>query len=655
MSSEALQVEEALSRAEQRASPLYAGRVEVYAKADQGPVPHHQVGRADRAARRSTISTPWLRWDRGPGAPNQAVLADMAGGRLYFFGIEIWPQEVYYLTGLLMLAAFGLFLATSLFGRLWCGFACPQTVWTDLFMQVERWIEGDRAERIRFDKAPWTPASGASASLKHAAWLLIAFLTGGAWIMYFRDAPTVVRRVLHRRGRPHASISSSSCSPPRPTCWPAWRASRSAPTCARGRASRVPWSTRTPWRSPTRPGAASRAASTARARASTGRGDCIDCKQCVAVCPMGIDIRDGFQLECIGCGLCVDACDEVMAKIGRPPEADRLRQRAQPGAPRGGQAAGLPPRPPAHDPLRGAGRGRGPHHAGRSSGLRSTVDVNILPDRNPLFVTMSDGSIRNGYTIRVMNKAARRESLRAGPRRGRGPAQPGPGEEGQARPLDAHRTAGRRGHAPRLRPAAARGGDGRARADLTLQSHGHRDRPADDASTPSSAGRSDERRHGTAQHLRAAPGSPGCSSPSSCSSCAVNGAMIWIALSSWTGLATNQPYDKGLTYNRNLEAAARQAALGWQPRLAGAADGRRRRRGRARCSRRGRRAARRCRGRWPRFERPTARAPISPWRCSRPHPASTAAGFALSRCSGAWNVHAHDPASATTCSCTTSG
>ena len=162
MSSEALPVEEALSRAEQRASPLYAGRVEVYAKAIRV-----SSGRSNgprwSCCWRSTTLTPWLRWDRGPGAPNQAVLADMAGGRLYFFGIEIWPQEVYYLTGLLMLAAFGLFLATSLFGRLWCGFACPQTVWTDLFMQVERWIEGDRAERMRFDKAPWTPAQVAQA------------------------------------------------------------------------------------------------------------------------------------------------------------------------------------------------------------------------------------------------------------------------------------------------------------------------------------------------------------------------------------------------------------------------------------------------------------------------------------------------------------
>ena len=163
MSVEAWSVDEALSRAEQRASPLYAGRVEVYAKAVKGRF---------RTIKWTALVgllgiyyvTPWLRWNRGPDAPNQAVLADMAGGKLYFFGIEIWPQEIYFLTGLLMLGAFGLFLATSLFGRLWCGFACPQTVWTDLFMQVERWIEGDRAERIRFDKAPWSGGNGASAS-----------------------------------------------------------------------------------------------------------------------------------------------------------------------------------------------------------------------------------------------------------------------------------------------------------------------------------------------------------------------------------------------------------------------------------------------------------------------------------------------------------
>ena len=155
--------EDALSRAEQRASPLYTGRVEVYAKAVKG-----QFRTLKWAALAVLLAiyyvTPWLRWDRGPDLPHQAVLADMASARAYFFGIEIWPQEVYYLTGILMLAAFGLFLVTSLFGRLWCGFACPQTVWTDLFMQVERWIEGDRNERMRFDKAPWTADKAAQAA-----------------------------------------------------------------------------------------------------------------------------------------------------------------------------------------------------------------------------------------------------------------------------------------------------------------------------------------------------------------------------------------------------------------------------------------------------------------------------------------------------------
>jgi hypothetical protein len=189
---EMMQAEGVLSRAQQKASPLYAGRVAVYPKAIRGRF---------RTVKWTALAVllglyylvPWLRWDRGPGAPDQAVLVDLPGQRLYFFWIEIWPQEVYFLTGVLVLAAFGLFLATSLFGRLWCGFACPQTIWTDLYLQVERWIEGDRAERIRLDKAPWTGPKVAKRALKHAVWLLVALLTGGAWIMYFHDAPTVAR------------------------------------------------------------------------------------------------------------------------------------------------------------------------------------------------------------------------------------------------------------------------------------------------------------------------------------------------------------------------------------------------------------------------------------------------------------------------------
>jgi cytochrome c oxidase accessory protein FixG len=401
MNVDVIQAEAALSRAEQRASPLYAGRVEVYAKAVKGHF------RAIKWAALIVLLgiyylTPWLRWNRGPGAPDQAVLADMTGGRLYFFGIEIWPQEVYFLTGILMLAAFVLFLATSLFGRLWCGFACPQTVWTDLFMQVERWIEGDRAERMRFDKAPWTAGKWRKRVLKHAVWLVIAFLTGGAWIMYFRDAPSVVGEFFTGRaglgvyffvflftattyllaGMAREQVCTYMCP------WPRIQGALvDRDTMA---------VTYEAWRGEPR-------AKYRKGDSFAGRGDCIDCKHCVAVCPMGIDIRDGFQLECIGCGLCIDACDGVMDRIGRPPKLiayDSERNQGLRTAGRSTVYRPFRPRTLLYVAMIGA--------VGVTMlailWLRASVDVNILPDRNPLFVTMSDGSIRNGYTIRVMNK-----------------------------------------------------------------------------------------------------------------------------------------------------------------------------------------------------------------------------------------------------------
>ena len=137
--------------------------------------------------------TPFIRWDRGPDAPDQAVLIDLAGRRAYFFFIEIWPQEVYYLTGLLVLAALALFLMNAVAGRIWCGYLCPQTVWTDLFMGVERLIEGDRRDRMILDKGRWTADKLAKRVAKHTAWLMIAWWTGGAWVLYFADAPTLVK------------------------------------------------------------------------------------------------------------------------------------------------------------------------------------------------------------------------------------------------------------------------------------------------------------------------------------------------------------------------------------------------------------------------------------------------------------------------------
>ncbi|MFO1073613.1 MAG: cytochrome c oxidase accessory protein CcoG [Geminicoccaceae bacterium] len=409
MSNEIVDAEDALSRAQQKASSLYAGRIEVYAKAIKGRF--RTVKWAVLAALLAIYYvTPWLRWHRGPGVPDQAVLADMAGRRLYFFWIEIWPQEVYYLTGILIMASFGLFLATSLFGRLWCGFTCPQTVWTDLFMQVERWIEGDRAERMRLDKGPWTPAKWRKRLLKHAAWLLISLLTGGAWIMYFNDAPTIMVELL--TGQAGAAIYFFVLLFTATTYLLAGFAREQVCTYM------CPWPriqgalvdndtmavTYEAWRGEPR-------GKFRKGDSWDQRGDCIDCKQCVAVCPMGIDIRDGFQLECIGCGLCIDACDDVMGKLGRPQhliayDSERnqeLRSVGQPSVYRlvrprtilyliilsliGGLMLGM-------------------------LTFRATLDVNILPERNPLYVQLADGGIRNAYTLRLMNKDLSERSFR---------------------------------------------------------------------------------------------------------------------------------------------------------------------------------------------------------------------------------------------------
>ncbi|NQV81250.1 MAG: 4Fe-4S binding protein, partial [Alphaproteobacteria bacterium] len=140
--------------------------------------------------------TPWIRWDRGPDIPDQAVLLDFPGRRFYFFFIEIWPQEVYYLTGLLILAALVLFLVTSLAGRVWCGYACPQTVWTDLFIAVERFVEGDRNARIKLDRARMSFPKFWRKALKHVIWVAIAMATGGAWVFYFDNAPSLARDLV---------------------------------------------------------------------------------------------------------------------------------------------------------------------------------------------------------------------------------------------------------------------------------------------------------------------------------------------------------------------------------------------------------------------------------------------------------------------------
>jgi cytochrome c oxidase accessory protein FixG len=354
--------------------------------------------------------TPWLRWDRGPHAPDQAVLVDIAHRRFYFFFIEIWPQEFYYVAGLLIMAAIGLFLVTSLAGRAWCGYTCPQTVWTDLYLAVERRIEGDRNARMKLDASRWTLEKLAKRALKHAVWILIGLGTGGAWIFYFADAPDLARDFLTGSAAPVAYWTVALLTTTTYILAGFMREQVCIYMCPWPRIQAAMLDedslvvTYNAWRGEPR--------SAHRKKLEAGgvkAGDCVDCNACVAVCPMGIDIRDGQQLACITCALCIDACDSVMRKIGRPERLisySTLRSYAA-------EAAGQPSR-------MGWGMLLRPRTVIYSSLLaviaavmlfalatRERLDANILPDRNPLYVTLSDGSVRNGYTVKVLNMEQR--------------------------------------------------------------------------------------------------------------------------------------------------------------------------------------------------------------------------------------------------------
>src|SRR5579872_3602838 len=264
---------------------------------------------------------PFVRWNRGLGAPDQAVVVDLPNSRFYFFFIELWPQEVYYFTGLLIVAAITLFLMNSLGGRIWCGYLCPQTVWTDLFYAVERLIEGDRRDRQKKDHEKLTLRRVGEIGAKHTIWLMIAWWTGGAWVLYFADAPTLVKDLATFQapfiaylwigiltlttytfaGHMREQVCTYMCP------WPRIQA-----------ALTDEWALNVTYRYDRGEPRTSVKKAAALREHGEAAGDCVDCMQCVAVCPTGIDIRDGAQLECIMCGLCIDACDNVMKKVSRP-------------------------------------------------------------------------------------------------------------------------------------------------------------------------------------------------------------------------------------------------------------------------------------------------------------------------------------------------
>ncbi len=418
---------EAVNAAKTR-QPLYAPRKKIFPKRASG-----RFRRFKWLVMLVTLTiyyvTPWLRWDRGPYAPDQAVLIDMANRRFYFFSVEIWPQEFYYVAGMLVMAGIGLFLITSTVGRAWCGYTCPQTVWVDLFLVVERAIEGDRNARIKLDAAPYTFDKIWKRVTKHAIWILIGIVTGGAWIFYFADAPTLLADVVTLQAPSVAYFTIAILTATTYTFGGILREQVCTYMCPWPRIQSAMLDensltvTYNAWRGEPRSRHAKKAAAEGKSV-----GDCVDCNACVVVCPMGIDIRDGQQLECITCALCIDACDDVMTRLGKerglisyatlndyntnmrlaigegrvidPAKVrDSVTGKLVAAVKRADWRSIVRPRTVVYFLAWGI--------IGLAMltvlSLRTPLSLNVLHDRNPLYVELRDGSVRNGYDVKVLN------------------------------------------------------------------------------------------------------------------------------------------------------------------------------------------------------------------------------------------------------------
>jgi cytochrome c oxidase accessory protein FixG len=360
-------------------------------------------GRFDRLRRVSVFALlgiyyvlPWIRWD-----DRQAVLFDLPARKFYVFGLVLWPQDFIFLTWLLVLAGLCLFFFTALAGRLWCGYACPQTVWTETFLWIERFVEGDRAKQMKLAKSPWTREKILKKAAKQALYVTFSAWTGLTFVGYFVPMPDLVRAAFgftlsgsplfwtifygaatyvnagYMREQvckymcPYARFQSAMFD--RDTLIITYDATRGEPRGSRGR--------------------------TVDAK-QKGLGDCVDCTMCVQVCPTGIDIREGLQYECIACAACIDACDGVMDKVGYPRGLIRYTtQNALEGKP--GRIL----------------RGRTYVYAsllaviflGGLAGLllRNPLALDVIRDRNALYRETDDGGIENVYNLRILNKDER--------------------------------------------------------------------------------------------------------------------------------------------------------------------------------------------------------------------------------------------------------
>ncbi len=356
---------------------------------------------------------PWLNWNG-----RQAVLFDLGERKFYIFGVVLWPQDFIYLAALLIICAFALFLVTAVAGRVWCGFACPQTVYTEIFMWIERRIEGARSARIRLDRQPWSVGKAARKAAKHSAWLAVALLTGLSFVGYFVPVERLaselwnlqlsswetfwvlfyalatygnagwLREQVCKYMCPYARFQSAMFD--QDTLIVTYDVARGEPRGAQAKAA---------------PEKSYATLDVPKA------GDCIDCSLCVQVCPTGIDIRDGLQYECIGCAACIDACNTVMAKVDKPPGL--IRYSTGNAMTNGWSMARVRrqlvrPRILVYCALLGAIV----LAVGAALALRTPLKLDVIRDRGAMGREVEDGVIENVYRLQVMNTAEKAHTFR---------------------------------------------------------------------------------------------------------------------------------------------------------------------------------------------------------------------------------------------------
>jgi len=355
---------------------------------------------------------PWMRWERESG-PSQAVLFDLVGRKFYLFDLVVHPQDIFWLAGLLMIAAYLMFFVTGLAGRAFCGYFCFQTLWTDIFVLIEHWVQGERPARIRLDKQPWNADKIRKIGLTHFLWLLMSFITGLTFVLYWEDAPQLI--VSFFTGEAPFAAYMTTFFLMSTTYVMAGIAREQVCTymCPYSRFQSVMFDRDTlivsydAKRGEEENGRhkLGKNFKTQEERTSAGHGDCIDCGYCVQVCPTGIDIRNGMQIQCISCALCIDACDTIMDSLEWPRGLiSYSSHRAEEG---GKQAKLLRPKVIGYATVLFVAIGL----LVWSVSNQAPYDLGVSQVRQPIFVRLSDGRIQNSYEIKVNNKTSKALTL----------------------------------------------------------------------------------------------------------------------------------------------------------------------------------------------------------------------------------------------------